>query len=53
MKAWGSEKLNNFLKLLKERGKNPTCVSDSKGMAFLLFEDWKSSHKLRELVFQS
>ena len=34
MKASGSEKLNNFLKLLKESDKNPTCVSTPKSWFF-------------------
>lgn len=34
MKASGSEKLNDFLKLLEESDKNPTCVSTPKSWFF-------------------
>ena len=47
MKAWSSNILNNFLKLRRERGRNPTCVSNSKGPVFLLHEGERALIRLK------
>ena len=54
MKASGSEKLNNVLKLVKERDKNPTCVSTPKSWFFFSLKVKRALTSLeRERTLQS
>ena len=54
MKVSGSEKLNNVLKSLKERDKNPTCVSTPKSWFFFSLKVKRALTSLdRERTLQS